>query len=184
MDFANISERGDSAEIQRTAEAFLETFEELGQTITDLDAEQARLTASVLEARPGDAEAVYWVQVLDIQKEIQPALEDVFAALGNIVSDPERGLELMAEAVARVGEANDRWADIDAPSTLEDLHRRQVESIAEFARVFNGFVDSVRRAETPSMATLIEMQSLAAETQTLNAERSRAIADLLRRIAR
>ena len=183
-ELADRSAAGDPAENQRAAQEFLELFDDIGRTVAELDVEQAGLVASVFSAYPGDSEAAYWVEVLELQQGGGPIVEELFSALSVLGSDPEAAIDLMAELVGSLASTTDQWRALSPPPNLEDFHQRSIDGVEDYQRVFGVFVDAIEKGEEPPVSTVLELQDLGIEAQLQNADTSRLIAITLRRLSR
>ena len=175
--FAEVAATGDEVAIQAAA---LELLETIGSVGTDLDAEQVRLVALAFSFRPDRPEAEYFAKTIEEREELLPLIEEMFAALGSIETDPVGLLATELRLIQELDDIADRMEEVDPPPLFASVHRRQIDLTREMSEVFVDLLATLERGEEPPLTLLIRLQLLGAESATLNADWSRAMAEALR----
>ena len=171
-----------SADPQAALGEFMETMTELTSSFAATAQREGELITEILRDREGDPTAAYFVAKGGITSEegLSVTFEELFAALGGLMSDPEGSARSMASLLDATGPLMDQWENLEPPPHLVDLHNRQMETWNTTVEVFASLIDALESDEPmPRSATLL-LQELSDEAPLLNAEWSLASAAALR----
>jgi hypothetical protein len=180
-ELATIVGTQDPEELGPYADQVIADILDVAGLMIDVQIEQDNLTSSLLGTVPNDPQGLFIVEMLAVQAESIPATQSLVALLSGGSPDRQFGLEELSAALATLRSTVSSWESLDAPAQFEDLRRRSSSVLGRFVDLFSDIV-ALRGVDNddPASSLAVELETLSLKLQLLNAERSRAVAGVLR----
>jgi len=186
--FAEIGATATEANAEELLDAVMGDISAVASDMLDARSERDRMAGGVLAVQGDDPDAWFIVQMLTIQAEATPAIENVVAIVTEMFSDPDIEIEDLAVAIGEFAPIVDAWQKVEAPPRFESLRRRSEEVLSAVLGLVADLLDGAQQGEgstdeAESMALAIELSNLSLKTQLLEIERARAVAAILRELS-
>jgi len=186
--FAEIGATATEANAEELLDAVMGDISAVASDMLDARSERDRMAVVVLAVQGDDPDAWFIVQMLTIQAEATPAIENVVAIVTEMFSDPDIEIEDLAVAIGEFAPIVDAWQKVEAPPRFESLRRRSEEVLSAVLGLVADLLDGAQQGEgstdeAESMALAIELSNLSLKTQLLEIERARAVAAILRELS-